>query len=85
MNKNNELKYIAYTRKSTVGEDRQMLSHEDQEKDLLKIENNEKLNVVLRYTGKEIIENPFKIACEIFGYIGTESAEELYSWFQEYK
>jgi len=40
---------------------------------------------VFRYTGKEIIENPFKIACEIFGYLGSESAEELYSWFKEYK
>lgn len=46
------LKYIAYCRKSTTGEDRQMLSLEDQEKDLLRIENNEKLNVVERHTGK---------------------------------
>ena len=53
MNNKNPLKYIAYTRKSTTGEDRQMLSLEDQEKDLARLEQNEKLNVVLRFTGKE--------------------------------
>jgi site-specific DNA recombinase len=46
------LKYGAYTRKSTEGEDRQMLSHEDQERDLLRMEQLEKLNVVERFTGK---------------------------------
>jgi site-specific DNA recombinase len=47
------LKYASYTRKSTEGEDRQMLSHEDQERDLLRIEKTENLNVIERFTGKE--------------------------------
>jgi hypothetical protein len=33
-----QLNYISYTRKSTIGEDRQMLSHEDQERDLQRLE-----------------------------------------------
>lgn len=41
-----------YTRKSTTGEDRQMLSHEDQERDLLEIERTQNLKVAIRYTGK---------------------------------
>lgn len=53
MSTKSPLKHIAYTRKSTTGEDRQMLSHEDQERDLLRIEKNEKLTVVERHTGKE--------------------------------
>lgn len=51
--KENPIKFIAYTRKSTIGEDRQMLSLEDQEKDLDRLELAEDLNVVERYTGKE--------------------------------
>lgn len=51
--KNQQLKYIAYTRKSTIGEDRQMLSLEDQERDLERLEQTEHLNVVERYTGKD--------------------------------
>ena len=47
------LKYIAYTRKSTIGEDRQVLSLEDQERDLVRLEQTEHLNVIARYTGKE--------------------------------
>src|SRR3989338_4793079 len=46
-------KYIAYTRKSTIGEDRQVLSLEDQERDLVRLEQTEHLNVIARYTGKE--------------------------------
>lgn len=41
-----------YTRKSTTGEDRQMLSHEDQERDLLEIEQTQNLKVAVRYAGK---------------------------------
>ncbi len=48
-----KLEYIAYCRKSTTGEDRQALSLEDQERDLVKIEQSERLNVVERFTGKE--------------------------------
>jgi site-specific DNA recombinase len=47
------LRYMAYCRKSTVSEDRQMLSLEDQEKELLAIEKRESLNVVERHTGRK--------------------------------
>lgn len=40
---------------------------------------------VFRYTGKEIIDNPFKIACEILAFISNDDTEELYSWFLEHK
>jgi site-specific DNA recombinase len=48
-----EKRYISYCRKSTVGEDRQMLSLEDQERDLIAIECDEHLNLVERFTGRE--------------------------------
>lgn len=65
------LRYIAYCRKSTVGEDRQMLSLEDQERDLLRIEKADGLKIVERFTGKEQGESQsaHKRGRPIFGHI----------------
>ncbi len=52
-NNTSTLKYISYTRKSTVGEDRQMLSHEDQKRDLVFLEKSENLKVIERHTGDD--------------------------------
>ncbi|KKQ87526.1 MAG: hypothetical protein UT09_C0014G0008 [Parcubacteria group bacterium GW2011_GWF2_38_8] len=52
-NKDKITKYISYTRKSTIGEDRQMLSLEDQERDLERLEREGSLNVIERHTGKD--------------------------------
>src|SRR3990167_3680370 len=71
---NQKIKYIAYTRKSTIGEDRQVLSHEDQERDLLRLEQTDSLNAVRRYTGKKNGESQsaHKRGRPIFGKIMQE-------------
>lgn len=39
---------------------------------------------IFRFTGKEIIENPFKVACEIIGYLTDQDADELYTGCKEF-
>ena len=53
MNKDNQIiKYVVYCRKSTDSEDRQVLSLDDQERELAEIEARDNLKVVKRYSGK---------------------------------
>lgn len=40
---------------------------------------------VFRYTGKEILEDPFKVACEIVGFLTEQSPKNLYKYIVEYK
>ncbi len=51
MDTETKLKYISYTRKSTESEDRQILSLDDQEKELKVIEKRNNLNIVQRFAG----------------------------------
>lgn len=48
----NQIKYIAYSRKSTEGEDRQILSLDDQKREVEDMERRDSLKVVERYLGK---------------------------------
>ncbi|MDP9249435.1 MAG: recombinase family protein [bacterium] len=81
-----QLNYISYTRKSTIGEDRQMLSHEDQERDLQRLELSENLNIVERHTGKEKGESQSAhkrgrpIFSQILKQIETGKANALLVW-----
>ena len=48
-----QIKYIAYSRKSTEGEERQILSLDDQKREIEEIERKDNLKVVERYLGSE--------------------------------
>ena|SRR3990167_3026537 len=40
---------------------------------------------VFHYTGKEIIEDPFRVASEIIAFLTNQDAIELLKWVKEYK
>lgn len=67
----NKIKFILYCRKSTDSEDRQILSLDDQEKELEVIEKREDLKIVERFGGNEKGESQsaHKRGRPIFGYI----------------
>ena len=66
-----QIKYILYCRKSTESEDRQMLSLDDQERELTAIEKRENLKVVERFggTGKGESHTAFKRGRPIFNLV----------------
>ena len=68
---NTQIKYILYCRKSTESEDRQMLSLDDQERELVAIEKRENLKVVERFGGSKKGEShtAFKRGRPIFNHI----------------
>ena len=65
------IKYILYCRKSTESEDRQMLSLDDQERELAVIEKRENLKVTQRFGGnkKGESQSAHKRGRPIFGYV----------------
>lgn len=67
----NRIRYILYCRKSTESEDRQILSLDDQEKELKIIEKREDLKIVERFGGSEKGESQsaHKRGRPIFGYV----------------
>ncbi len=66
-----KIKYILYCRKSTESEDRQMLSLDDQERELAAIEKREHLKVIERFGGSEKGESQsaFKRGRPIFNHV----------------
>ncbi len=66
-----QIKYIAYSRKSTESEDRQMLSLDDQKKEIEEIAKRNNLKIFERFLGKERGESQsaHKRGRPIFGYI----------------
>lgn len=40
---------------------------------------------VFRFTGKEILEDPFKVACEVVGFLTEQDPVQLYEYAMEYK
>src|SRR3989344_8317302 len=66
-----QIKYILYCRKSTEGEDRQILSLDDQKRELEAVEHREGLRVVERFggTGKGESHTAFKRGRPIFNLI----------------
>ena len=74
MNKATEqshIKFIAYSRKSTESEDRQVLSLNDQKRELEDVQAKEKLRVVEKYLGDKIGESQsaYKRGRPIFGHV----------------
>ena len=37
------------------------------------------------YTGKEILENPYRLACEIISFVIGSDKKDLYDWYLEFK
>ncbi len=66
-----QIKYIAYSRKSTEGEDRQVLSLDDQKREIEEIEQRDNLKVVERYLGSEKGESQtaHKRGRPVFGHV----------------
>ena len=81
-----QIKYILYCRKSTESEDRQVLSLDDQEREMATIEKRENLKVVERFGGNEKGESQsaHKRGRSIFNYvmgqIETGKANGLLVW-----
>ena len=66
-----QIKYIAYSRKSTEGEDRQILSLDDQKREIEEIEHRENLKIVERYLGSDKGESQsaHKRGRPVFGHV----------------
>jgi DNA invertase Pin-like site-specific DNA recombinase/predicted metal-binding protein len=83
---NQEVKYIAYSRKSTESEERQVLSLNDQKRELEEMQAKEKLYVTEKYLGDKIGESQsaYKRGRPIFGHmmeqIETGKANGLLVW-----
>lgn len=69
-----KVKYIAYSRKSTEGEDRQILSLDDQKRELEEMEKRDGLKITERYlgTGKGESQSAHRRGRPVFGHIMDE-------------
>jgi len=66
-----QIKYIAYSRKSTEGEDRQVLSLDDQKRELEEIQHRDNLKIVESYlgTGRGESQSAHKRGRPVFGHV----------------
>src|SRR3989344_7165357 len=66
-----QIKYIAYSRKSTEGEDRQVLSLDDQKRELEEIQHRDNLKMIESYlgTGRGESQSAHKRGRPVFGHV----------------